>query len=70
MKIDTDPPHTVQRVHDLVDPHGKNINHKVSVGDILTFVDDAPIDKTSIDAVEQVRPSSHYHCPQRTGLER
>ena len=46
LKIDSDPPHTVQKVHELVDAHGNNCNHRVAVGDILTFVDDAPIDKT------------------------
>ena len=46
LKVDTDPPHTVQRVHDLLDPNGNNISHKCNVGDVLTFVDDSPIDKT------------------------
>lgn len=51
LKIDNDPPHSVQQVHQLLDVDGSNIGHRCAVGDVLTFVDDSPLEKN-------VRPTS------------
>jgi hypothetical protein len=52
LKIDIDPPHLVQRVSNLKDPHGHSIND-VRVGDALLLVNGQHVELGTIDALEK-----------------